>query len=306
MATIKEVIQQFCYRMNLPAPTAFVGVNSPTEQQYLTFFRTIGDNLRNRPFQWPQLKRGYTFNTQTGVRKYQLPGDFYRILNSSQWDLTNQWPLRGPISDYNFNVREFAVVSLQTRKGFRLLGPTNYLYSTAPYSKRSQGWFEVDPAGQNNTDELFLGYVSCNWTQPRDWVASTVVAAGDIRSGDGYVYVADSGGTTGTTRPNWSTGSASDGLINWSIYHEAYLVEASNTNLNDNDLCLFDTDIMVSGMVWLYLQMKKFEYLQERQDWENQVKSAYSRFNGPTRINMADELGDYYEWPNVPPGSWGV
>ena len=90
MATIKQILQQFCYRMNIPAPTSFVGSTSPAEQQYLSLFKFIGDNLRNRPYQWPQLKRGYSFNTSTGVSKYQLPGDFYRLLESSQWDVTNQ------------------------------------------------------------------------------------------------------------------------------------------------------------------------------------------------------------------------
>lgn len=307
MATIKEIIQNFCYRANLPAPTAFVGVNSPTEQQYLSLFRFIGDNLRNRPYQWPQLKRGYTFNTQTNVRKYQLPGDFYRLLESTQWDTSNNWPMRGPISDFNFAVREFAVVSLQTRKAFRLIGPVNYLFSTSPYSQRSQGWFEIDPPGENNTDELFLGYMSCNWVWPRDWVTATVYAAGSIRAGNGYVYRTAAGGTSGVDRPDWATGSDSDGSVTWTVYAEPYLVDASNTALNDADLCLFDDDLMIDGMRWAYKRAKGQDYQQERADWENMVRSAYARFDGPTRINIGDEIWDQYgDWPNIPPGSWSV
>jgi hypothetical protein len=306
MATIKELIQNFCYRINVPAPTAFVGVATPTEQQYLSLFQYVGDNLRNRPYQWPQLKRGYTFTTTTDTRKYQLPGDFYRILDSSQWDTTNNWPLRGPISDYNYNIREFAVVSLQTRKAFRLIGPTNYLYSTSPYSQRSQGWFEIDPAGQNNTDELFLGYLSCNWIWPKDWVTNTVYAAGAIVSGNGYVYRTAAGGTSGATRPSVATGSVSDGTVTWTVYTEPYLCTPSNTALSDNDICLFDEDLMIEGMRWAYFRAKKMDYMQERTDWENQLKSAYARFDGPQRINVCDELGDDTGWPNVPSGNWDV
>lgn len=306
MATIKEIIQGFCYRVNVPAPSSIVGVSSPTEQQYLSLFKFIGDNLRNRPYQWPQLKRGYTFLTQTGVRKYQLPGDFYRILESSQWDRSNNWPMRGPISDFQYNMREFAVVSLQTRKAFRILGPVNYLYNTAPYAQRSQGWFEIDPAGENNTDELFMGYLSCNWIQPRDWVTSTVYTAGAIRSGNGYVYRTAAGGTSGATRPSWSTGTQSDGTVSWTVYTEEYPITASNTNLNDDDLCLFDDDLMIEGMRWAYYRAKKQEYEQERSDWEQMVKSAYARFNGPCRVSMAEEYGDYYDWPGIPSGSWPV
>lgn len=300
MSTIKEVIQNFCYRVNVPAPSTFIGATDPTARQYLSLFNFIGNNLRNRPYQWPQLKRGYTFNTILNERKIQLPGDFYRILESNQWDETNHWPLRGPISDYNFNVREFAVVSLQTRKAFRIIGPTQYLYSTSPYSQRSQGWFEIDPPGQNDTDELFLGYVSCNWIWPKDWVASTVYAGGSIVSGVGQMYYTSAGGTSGSTRPNWQTGSGSDGSVTWSVYHEPW------TGSDDSDLCLFDDDLMIEGMRWAYFRAKKMDYQQERTDWENMVKSAYARFNGPQRINMSDEFGDYFDWPNVPAGSWNV
>lgn len=305
MSTILEVIQNFCYRTNVPAPSSIVGVSSPAEQQYLSLFTFIGDNLRNRPYQWPQLKRGYTFTTTTNTRKYQLPGDFYRILESGQWDTTNLWPMRGPISDYQFDIREFAVVSLQTRKAFRIIGPVNYLFSTSPYNKRSQGYFEIDPAGANNTDELFMGYMSCNWIWPRDWVANTAYILGNIRSGNGYVYRCTTAGTSGTTRPSVATGTEVDGTVTWTAYTEPYLSTSTNTNLNDSDQCLFDLDLMVEGMRWAFFRAKKQDYEQERQDWENQLKSAFARFDGPTRVNMTDSLDEYWdEWPIGPTGSW--
>jgi len=306
MATIKSILQQFCYRLNLPAPSSFVGVTSPTEQQYLSLFRFIGDNLRNRPYNWPQLKRGYTFTTLTGIRKYQLPGDFYRILESAQWDTTNNWPMRGPVSDFNFAVREFAVVSLQTRKAFRLIGATNYLYNTAPYSQRSAGVFEIDPVGANNTDELFMGYLSCNWVYPRDWVASTSYSLGDIRAGDGFIYRVTTAGVSGTTRPKVTSGTVTDGTVVWQYYSEPYSASPDNAALNDSDQCLFDDDLMIEGMRWAYLRSKQLNYQQERADWEQQLKSAFARFNGPIRINMADEFGDFQDWPNIPSGSWSV
>ena len=306
MSTIKEILQEFCHRLNLPAPSSFVGVASPTEQQYLSLFKFIGDNLRNRPYQWPQLKRAYTFTTETNVRRYQLPGDFYRILDSTQWDTTNNWPLRGPISDANYAIREFSVVSLQTRKAYRLIGPTNYLFSTAPYSQRSQGGFEIDPAGQNNTDELFLGYVSCNYVWPKDWVALAAHSLGDLVTGEGYVYICTTAGTSGTTRPSVSSGTEPDGTVVWTVYREPYLVTPTNTKLTDDDLCLFDDDLMIEGLRWAYFRAKKQDYQQERADWEEMVKSSFARFDGPVRVNMCEDITDYYDWPNVPIGGWSV
>lgn len=305
MATVLQIIQNFCYRINQPAPSS-IGTTDPATRQYLSLFQFIGDNLRNRPYQWPQLKRGYTFATTTGERRYQLPGDFYRLLESSQWDLTNKWPMRGPISDYNFAVREFAVVSLQTRKAYRIIGPNTYIYSTSPRTQQSRGWFEIDPAGQNDTDEVFLGYLSMNYVWPQDWVANTAYSPGARRSGDGNVYYTVAGGTSGTTRPSWESGSGSDGGVTWLVDHEPYIVAPTETALSSSDLCLFDDDLMIEGMRWAYKRAKGLDYQQERSDWENMVKSAYARFNGPVRINMADEFGDYFDWPNIPPGSWNV
>lgn len=305
MATVKEIIQQFCYRINQPAPSAFIGVTSPTEAQYLSLFKMIGDNLRNRPFTWPQLKRGYTFTTVTDQSKYQLPGDFYRLLRSTEWDVTNQWPLLGPALDSEFTAREFGAIDVSTRKMHRIRGAVNYLFNTSPYNQRSQGWFEIDPAGQNSTDQLFLGYTSCNWIWPRDWVASTVYSAGAIRAGNGYVYRTAAGGTSGSTRPSHATGSASDGSVTWTTYTEPYLIgDTANTNLSDDDLCLFDEDLMIEGMRWAYLQATGRDYGQERQDWEMMVKSAAARFDGPCQISMIGDSETLYF--NVPEGSWSV
>lgn len=310
MATIKEIIQNFCYRINIPAPISFVGVSSPAELQYLALFKEIGDNLRNRPYQWPQLKRGYTFTTVEDERKIQLPGDFYRMLRSDQWDATNLWPLVGPVSDYFFDARQFLGISLQTRKAFRVIGATNYLYSTSPYSQRSAGWFEIDPAAENSTDELFIGYISCNWVWPRDWVASTPYTAGDIRAGEGYMYRAANTATSSTTRPSHATGSVYDGGgssgVQWAVYTEPYSVISTNTNLNDADLCLFDDDIMIDGMRWAYLRSKGLDFQSQRVDWENQVKSSFARFNGVTKGNMCQPDEDEDDWPNIPSGNWDV
>lgn len=306
-STIISLIQQFCQRINQPSPTTVVGVTSPSEQQYLSLLRYIGDNLRNRPFQWPQLKRGYVFLTSTGVSNYQLPGDFYRILDSTQWDITNQWPLLGPVSDFNMTLRDYSVVALQTRKAYRIVGPTQYLYSTAPYSQRSQGYFQINPAGENNTDQLFLGYLSANWIWPKSWVTATAYAAGAIVSGDGYVYRTAAGGISGATRPSHPTGTSTDGAVSWTVYTEPYACDPANTSLSDADLCLFDEDIIIDGLVWAYKRAKGQDYQDLRIEWDDSVKAAYARFDGPKRISMADQFSASDDlFPFTAPGSWSV
>lgn len=307
--TISDLIDNFCYRLNIPAPSSYAGSTEPAARQYLSLFQFIGDNLRNRPFNWPQLKRGYTFTTTTDERAYQLPGDFYRLLMSTQWDTTNQWPMLGPITDANYTMREFAVVSTSTWKAYRLIGPTAYLFSTSPYNQRSAGYIQIDPPGQNDTDELFLGYVSANWIWPRDWAASTVYVAGDIRSVNGYVYYCTVGGTSGTTRPSsGASGNITDNTVTWQVYREPYQCDSSNSKLDDSDLCLFDQDLMIEGMRWAWFRAKKQSYEQERKDWEDMVLAAAGRFNAPVKVNACDEPGSPWDngFPRAPEGSWPV
>lgn len=307
MSSIIQIVQNFCYRINQPAPVSVVGVTTPTEQQYLSLFKFIGDNLRNRSYQWPQLKREYYFNTTPGVRRYLLPGDFYRLLESTPWDVTNQVPLYGSISDYNFAIRQFSVVSLQTRKAYRIIGPTNFVTTLAPYQQSSRGYFEIDPAGQDGADQLVLGYMSCNWVWPKNWAPATIYAFGDTVSVNGAFYICTTPGTSGAVRPSTVTDPVPlDGTVGWTVFVGLYQVDDTNTELSDNDICLFDDDLMIEGMRWAYFRAKGQDYEQERSDWEQELKNAFARFNGPTKVNMADEIGSNFWWPNLPVGSWNL
>lgn len=305
MATVKELLQSFCRRINQPVPTAFAGVTSPTEAQYLEILRYIGDRLRNLPFDWPQLKKYYTFTTVTDQVNYQLPGDFYRMLPGTQWDTTNKFNMWGPATDSRWASRQFAAVNVYTRQVYHIVGPTNYLYSTAPYNQRSAGTFQINPGGQNDTDVLAFGYVSCNWVQPIDWVASTAYVQGHKRSVDGYVYYCTTGGTSGTTRPSTGTlnTNITDGTVTWRVYTEPYPCSLANTDLTDNDLVLFDEDVVIDGLVWRYKQLKGQDYLELKQDWDNQLSAMNSRFKGITLIDISGDGEDFF--PNVPWGNWG-
>jgi hypothetical protein len=305
MATIKELLQSFCRRINQPTPTTFAGVTSPTEAQYLEILRYIGDRLRNLPFDWPQLKKYYTFTTTTNQTDYQLPGDFYRMLPATQWDSTNKFPMAAA-NDAQYAARKFMAFNIYTQQAYHIVGPTGYLYSTAPYSQRSAGTFQIQPGGQNDTDVLALGYLSCNWLQPIDWVASTVYVAGNIRSVNGYVYYCKTGGTSGTTRPTLGTLNTdiTDNTVTWRVYTEPYPCSIANTLLTDNDFILFDDDVVIDGLVWRYKQLKGQDYLELKNDWEAQLSMMNGRFKGITITDVYSNTM-FDEWPcNVPFGNW--
>lgn len=249
-STVKQVIEGFLGENNLPKAGAYAAATSPAEVQYVALLKKIGDYLRNQPYDWPTLKRSYTWTVTSGTATYALPGDFYRMLNSTPWDVTNNWSLRGPMSDYQKQIRTYAVVALQTRKAYRIVGDLTSTFL-------AQGaCFQVTPTPTNSTDQLTFDYVSWNWVIP-------------------------------------STGAPSP-LARYPI-------------TADTDLVLFDDDLLIAGMTWAYRQAKDMPYESFKMDWEAAIRGANARFNGPTRINSADELGDNnIEWPNVPVGDWNV
>jgi len=304
VATIKETIDAYCAETNIPSYTTYVNNTDPAAKQLLYLFKKVGDYLRNMPLLWPQLKRTFLFTTATGISRYQLPGDFYKLLLGTQWDTSNQFSLNGPVSDAFAALRQYSVISTTTRRGYQIRGATEYLYNTSPYTQRSGGSFELDQAALNSTDVLAMGYISASYIWPTtSWIASTAYTTGNIVVGNNNLYVATNNGTSGTTRPIVETGTVVDGTVTWRVYTEPYLISTSNALLNDNDRCLFDEDLMVRGLAWAFELSKGLDNEAATRQFANVAKGSFSRFEGVAKVNQAPDV--YFDGiPRIPDGSW--
>jgi hypothetical protein len=203
---VKQIIDEFCYRGNFPTASTYVGQTTGNPAQYVALLRYIGDLLLSKGYDWPQLKRSFLFCTQTNVRNYPLPGDFYKVCESTPWDVANQWPLRGPVSDYNMAIRQLSIVSLQTRKAYQFIGKTNTVFhnrSPNEYNPNADLYFQIDPAGSDETDLLQLQYISRNWVLPAPWDYDTAYSSGtpDVVQVNGNVYTCIISGNS-TQRPD--------------------------------------------------------------------------------------------------------
>jgi hypothetical protein len=437
-ATIKSILDEFCDRINQPRESAYVTSSQPAARQYVSLFKFIGDDLRNRPYQWPQLKRNWLFLTQTNVRNYPYPGDFYRPLEGTQFDDSNQIPMLGAISDRNYAIRSVGIISLQTQKAYQILGKTSGIIHSRTnneyngISASSDGYFRIDPPGPSETDLLSMGYLSKNYMLPAAWVKSTSYTAANKVSVNGQIYtctvsgtssavippsvfngigsdggtvwaaciafnnpssiaywttatqytagqyiytllgnfyLCTTGGLSGASEPTDTSDAVTDGTVVWQYiapvawaantqyaygdyvyanitipggatftqlfqnvainpfesvsgtyspswyWDQGYWYQADATVLwlwqntefvvaADTDLCLFDKEVMTEGMRWAWYRAKKQDYQQERIDWEQSLRSAYSRFEAPCAVNAANGADSAYPWPNVPLGSW--
>ncbi len=145
------------------------------------------------------------------------------------------------------------------------------------------------------------------------WAAETTYASSAYVVSSSKLYlnvslVSDGSlSTSGKTAPTWAYSISTlaweqiDGTVTWQQQQATFAIAT------DNDVVLYDKDLIINGMNWAYKQAKGLEFMDLRRDWEQMVAGAFGRWNGPQRINAADEFSDQFgEWPNVPDGSWDV
>jgi len=298
--TVKQVLDEFCDRINQPRESSYVGASTPAARQYVSLFKYIGSQLLDEPNGWWQLKRIYTFTTSTGVSNYQLPGNFLRLLTGTQWGVTNQIPLAGPLTNARLAFQTYGVNIATPFAGWQVNGNQGYIFNTSPYTQRSSGYFQISPAGQDDTTQLAIAYTAGDYVWPANWVAGTTYAAGAIVTGVNNIYFTAAGGVAGATRPDWTSGSDSDGTVTWTVYNEPYPVTA------DTDFVLLDAELFIEGIRHAWFEAKQqFEMAERlRNKWENDIKNALGRQQGAALVNAGYDANSQLNWPVTPVGSW--
>lgn len=75
----------------------------------------------------------------------------------------------------------------------------------------------------------------------------------------------------------------------------------------DTDTTVFDPDLMVMGLKWLFYQAKGFEYTELRRQWQNQVDIVAAQDQGAPTLDMTGRTWPIFITPaNVPDSGFGV
>jgi hypothetical protein len=118
--SVLSLVQKAARRSNLPVPASLVTTPTDFALQYLENLYLVCEDLLSRG-PWPQLKKTHSFVTTTDA-EYDFPHDYWTMLLDTQWDQTNRWKLRGPVTDGEFNSELYWFGPSTTRTTFRIFG----------------------------------------------------------------------------------------------------------------------------------------------------------------------------------------
>jgi len=243
---VLELIQDACRELKQTVPSVVVD-NEDKDIQLLLALLTREAKEQRSKYLWPILNKEFVFSTSSSTASYPLPEDFDYECFDTNWDRSNLWALRGPLSAAEWQVRKSGITSSLPRLGFRVKGAgANRLF--------------VEPT-PTDTLTLVFEYQSTNWVRPVTlWTASTVFAAGSYCSYNGNTYYSSAGGTSGSTAPVHLTGSASDGVVSWAFV-------AYEKPLADTDVLVLPADTLTLGLKWRWKRENGFE-------WESYYEEA--------------------------------
>lgn len=286
MATVIDLVQDALNDLGFTAPSTILGTD-PSSLNLKSILRNQSRHLRNQRV-IPTIKKKHEITTTLDRRKYPLPKDFFAPIGRTQRDQTNRLALCGPLSDEEWNLWEYEFQTSGAPYGYRIFGADGNPTTNG-------GQFELIPQPAEGT-VLSFEYIMNSLFIPPYFSIGEVVAANAYRSASGYIYKTTAGGTTGSDIPDHTSGTASDGTVNWTFIDTPY-----ETPITDNDLSVFDDDIMILGIQWRFKKSKSLDYSAELAEHNALKEKAVTRWLGSFRSSFDNRQSRGY---TVPRGNW--
>lgn len=292
MTTILQVIQTAAKRCGINyAVTSVIGSTDNNIIQLLTKCEEAGKAIRDFA-DWPELQKEHTFTLTTSVDSYVLPADFNRMIDGTQWNRDQTWPLYGPIPADYWQYLKSGVVSLQVNQRFRVKGWAD-----------KQFFIDATPDSSFSGDTLVYEYVTKTWIRPKTWVASTSWNTIQYCSYNGNIYNrgATTALSTGTSAPVHTTGAISDGSITWT-----YLSTAYETFMHDTDEVILDDEDVIQGTVWRWKMENGYAYEPYAAEAMTRLLNSKADLNGASIMDFKRSNSPFLlSTRGFPEGSYG-
>lgn len=292
---VLQIVQRGCQSIGIPSPVSLISASTTVDLQLRGIFYDVHDFLRNQRI-FVQQKRTHIFDLEANRQFYPLPEDFYAALLGTQYDDTTKFPLVGPLSDAQFDRREYGLAGFNPFPAFRIFGPDNNPYSAG-------GQFQVWPEPTADGDTLSFEYQSKNLFQPPNWVPSTAYLLNAYVNANGNIYQCTTAGTSSaTTAPIGQSLTPQANGTAFFVYRPA----AYETIVSDSDNSIFDDDLVQQGFKAYYYEAKSQpQAAAAMNDFRKTIDSARNRFYGSYKGRMS-RLGRRWYSGVSPAGSWDL
>lgn len=150
MRTLLQIAIATADELGIQRPSTVAASADQQVQQLLALLNREGKELAAREGisgGWPQLRKERSITTVIGTASYDFPTDLQYFMNTTGWDRTTKWPLRGPISPQEWQVLKSGTVgSVGLRTRFRIMAgqiyfdPTPTTVETIVFEYYSDTW----------------------------------------------------------------------------------------------------------------------------------------------------------------------
>lgn len=302
MATVLSLAQSALIRAGESAiPSTLIGNSDPARRAREMMIEEA-EYLRGQGI-YNQLKKKHTLSvSSTDVSNsrvlYPLPQDYYEMRIGTFWDETNRWQLIGPLSDEEFAYRKQGYSSIENHSAFRIIGPDG-----SPHTEGGQ--IELYPTPSAAVTYSFY-YIMKTIFVPKLWLPSTAYSLNEKVFINGNIYKCHTAGTSSADDPPSGTGTEIvDNTAKWDYVSEPQ----EDINL-DTDLCLFDNDVIKSGLKWRWEEFKGTKFEKDPitgvpVHHQKIVDAAKGRWESSYKISMSGSNG-MNPVPNTPDGGWNL
>ena len=256
--TLSTVVQNVANEAGYTVESAITASTETTTKQLRTIVQRINREISDQ-YPWPLMYAAGSISLVSGQSTYALPAAFSFYQYNTFWNQSTRRRIRGPMTQ-----QEYAEI-----KGY---GLNTTVYQRFQFRGITDKQLLISPTPTETGQIIIFEYIAERSVRPAIWAASTFYAANVYTFYNGNYYQTTAGGTSGSTPPTHTSGSASDGAVTWTYYDGVY-----NDFLADTDVSIFNEKTLELGVLERFAEIHALTGIQPR--YQVQLNEDFSRMN---------------------------
>lgn len=259
--SLATIVQNVANECGYTVESTVIGSTETTTKQLLTIAQRINRDMFEA-YPWEKCYASGTITLVGGQATYALPAAFSYYQYETFWNQSTRWKVLGPMTQQEYAEAIGFGLTTTIYQRFQIRGLSNnelLIYPT--------------PGAQNNGQTLVFQYIADRAVRPATWTSGTLYNAGAYTFYNGNYYtLSGAGGTSGATPPTWTSGTNTDGVLNWTYYAGPY-----QEFLADTDVSIFNEKLVEQGVLERFAEIHGIESVRPR--FDIQLHEEFSRSN---------------------------